>query len=103
MDPRRLNDFMKIAGALGAGFGSFGTAALLIVGFLPPGKLQSTLLAIGTLFGTICAWLSGWGTRSKGTEYQDVAEAKAMAKLSMQPPPPAASLSVAPTDPPTSA
>lgn len=88
MDPRRFNDLMKVVGGIGAGFGSFGTAALALAGFLPPGKAQVTLLAIGGLFGTICAWLSGWGTRSKGTEYQDVADAKAVAKLSIAPPAP---------------
>lgn len=72
MNVRRINDILKIVGAVAAVI-----AALTPV--LPDGQLKNALVAIG-------AFLAGIGTRAIGTEYQDVADAKAVAKTL---PPPA--------------
>jgi len=83
MDPRRINDFLKVLGAAGAMLAA-------IAPFVPP-QYAGTLAAIA-------GFLAGFGTRGFGTEYKDVAEAKV--KASMVPPP----MTVAPPavdDPPT--
>lgn len=71
MNARRINDILKIVGTVAAVI-----AALTPV--LPEGPMKAALVAVG-------AFLAGIGTRGIGTEYQDVADAKARA--SMVPPP----------------
>lgn len=69
MDPRRVNDILKLCGAIGA-------AIAAIAPFVPP-HYAAPLAAIAAFF-------AGFGTRGVGLEYKDVAEAKA--KASMVPP-----------------
>lgn len=87
MDARRMNDVMKNVGAF---FGALGTLGPILQ---KPHASVSALIAelMPTVIGAVMIWLSGWGTRSKGTEYQDVADAKAVAKaVTIAPPPMAA-------------
>lgn len=94
MDPRRQNDVLKLVGALLTGVG--------LIGPVLTKPHASTLELVGDLMTTLPLalgpFLAGLGTRGRGLEYQDVADAKAAAKLSSRPPPVS---SVAPTDPPT--
>jgi hypothetical protein len=83
VNPRRFNDIGKVIGGIATGIGSIGAALLMLAGMLPAGKLAATLV----LIGTAGAGFAGWATRAFGTEYQDVADAKAIAKASMMPPP----------------
>lgn len=81
MNARRINDVLKLVGA-------FIAAAAAFTPFLPPeyiGTFTKALASLTTLVGVIGAYLAGLGTRAAGTEYQDVADAKARA--SMMPPP----------------
>lgn len=83
MDPRRINDFLKLIGAAGAMLAA-------VAPFVPH--------QYATVIGAISAFLAGVGTRGFGLEYKDVAEAKI--KASLVPPP----MTVAPPaadDPPS--
>lgn len=78
IDKRRLNTFLEIAGVVGA----------MLVKFAPllPNGVWKDIAALVLAFG------GGIGVRSIGTEYQDIADAKAAAKASLVPPPTLASL-----------
>lgn len=94
MNARRVNDILKIVGAVVAGLALF--APVLSKPHANIGALIADLLTV--LPGALGAFAAGMGTRGFGTEYPEVTEAKMMAKLSSHPPPPS---SIAPTDPPT--
>lgn len=84
MDPRRFNDTLKIAGAIVGALGIFGPVLM---------KPHATLMELAgdlltALPGAFGMLLAGVGIRGKGLEYQDVADAKAVAKLSTFPPAP---------------
>lgn len=91
MNARRVNDTLKIVGAVVAGLALFGP--VLSKPHATIGALIADLLT--QLPGAVAAFAAGMGTRGFGTEYPDVTEAKVMAKLSSRPPPPVAE------DPPT--
>lgn len=83
MNVRRLNDFLKIAGALVGGAAVFGPVLAA-----PHASLVALIIdLIGKLPEAVALYAAGMGTRALGTEYQDVADAKAVAKASMAPPP----------------
>lgn len=85
MDARRFNDVMKIVGAIVGGVALFGP--VIAKPHASVGALVSDLLSVlPAAFGIFAA---GMGTRGMGLEYQDVADAKAIAKVSMNPPAPA--------------
>lgn len=97
MDARRFNDLLKLVGA-------FAASLVTLVPFLS-GKPAVLVAAAAATLG---AFVAGFGTRSVGTEYQAVADAKAIAKASMIPPPMAAVImtpipSRPPPPPPTEA
>lgn len=83
MNARRFNDILKIVGSLVAALALFGPI------FGKPhanlGELFTDLLTM--LPGAVAAFGAGMGTRAVGTEYQDVADAKATAKALSVPPP----------------
>ena len=85
MNPRRINDLLKLVGAVGA-------VIAAIAPFVPP-QYAGTLAAVAGFF-------AGVGTRGFGLEYKDVAEAKADAKVlaSILPPPPSATVMPPPVD-----
>jgi hypothetical protein len=85
MDARRFNDTAKIVGTAIGILGLFGP--VLMKPHASFGELLADLMA--QVPGAIGAYLAGFGTRAKGTEYQDVADAKAVAKVaaSIMPPP----------------
>lgn len=91
MNARRINDILKIVGAVVAGLALFGP--MLSKPHATIGALLADLLTV--LPGALAAFAAGMGTRGIGTEYPDVTEAKVMARLSSRPPPPATE------DPPT--
>jgi hypothetical protein len=95
MDVRRLNDVLKIAGAVVAALALF--SPVLAKEHATIGALISDLLAV--LPGALGAFAAGMGTRGFGLEYKDVAEAKVMAKVAASMAPPA--LSDRPTVPST--
>jgi hypothetical protein len=105
MDPRRINDTLKLVGAL---VGAVSGTIVALVPFLsgrPLAIASAIIAALGSLGG---AFAAGLGTRAVGTEYQDVADAKAIAKVSLMPPPMpsviiAPSLPSRPPAPPTEA
>jgi hypothetical protein len=82
VDVRRINDILKIVGGIASGVGSIGSALLMLAGLLPTGKVAAILVLIGTAGTGVAAW----ATRSLGTEYTTVTEAKV--KASLVPPPP---------------
>ena len=85
MDVRRVNDVLKVVGAVVAALALFGPV------FAHPhanmGALFSDLLAV--LPGAVGAFTAGLGTRGPGVEYTAVTEAKVMASLVPPPLPPA--------------
>lgn len=83
MDTRRLADLAKIIGSAAGAIGTFG-AALKELGLWLPSSKAATMLV---LVGSAGCGLAGWATRFIGQEYQDVADAKAVAKASVMPPP----------------
>ena len=85
MDARRWNDTLKIVGACVAGLAIF--APILARTHANWQELLSEVLV--AMPGALGAFAAGVGTRGKGLEYADVAEAKAFAKVSasMMPPP----------------
>ncbi len=84
MNPRRINDVLKLVGAVGA-------VIAAIAPFVPP-QYSGTLAAIAGFF-------AGVGTRGFGLEYKEVAEAKADAKvLASILPPPLATVAPPPVD-----
>ncbi len=99
MDARRLNDVLKLVGAV---FAAVNGTILALVPFLSgrPLAIASAIVAVcGSLGG---AYTAGLGTRAAGTEYQSIADAKAIAKASMAPPalPLTAAASAAASHPP---
>jgi hypothetical protein len=84
MDPRRVNDTLKIVGTIFGVLGLFGPVLMK--------PHATTLELIGDLLsvlpGAAGVFAAGVGTRGNGLEYADVAEAKAIAKLTTPPPPP---------------
>lgn len=84
MNVRRLNDILKIVGAVVGALGVFGPV------FAKPhasvGALIGELLTM--LPGALGIFAAGMGTRGIGQEYNDVAEAKAIAKVASIAPPP---------------
>ena len=83
MDIRRLNDTLKVAGAAIGAIATFGPVFAKTYT-----SLTEFLLALSpALVSATTIFLSGLGTRAIGTEYQDVADAKAIAKASLIPPP----------------
>jgi hypothetical protein len=96
MDFRRLNDTLTVLGMV---VGTVSTTILAIVPYLSGRPLviaSATIAALGALGG---AFAAGFGRRALGTEYQEIANAKAIAvaAASIRPPPPASS---APNVPP---
>jgi len=80
MDPRRINDTLKIVGTCAATLASLAPFIAALATVLPP-QYSAILASLG-------AFLAGLGTRGAGLEYKDVAEAKV--KASMMPPAPTA-------------
>jgi len=76
MDPRRINDTLKIVGSCAATLASLAPFVAALAAVLPP-QYAAIAAALG-------AYLAGLGTRGAGLEYRDVAEAKV--KASMVPP-----------------
>jgi hypothetical protein len=70
MNARRINDILKLVGTIAAVISAIAPFA---------GKYSAMITAAG-------AFLAGIGTRGFGVEYQDVADAKAVAKASIMPP-----------------
>ena len=96
MDARRVNDVLKIAGAVVAALALFAPVLTKAHGSIA--ELIGDVLTV--LPGALGAFAAGMGTRGFGLEYKDVAEAKVMAKVaaaSMTPPAP--TLSERPTVP----
>jgi hypothetical protein len=85
MDVRRINDVLKIAGAA---LGAVSGAILALVPFLSGRPLSIASAVVAVLSALGCSFASGLGTRAWGTEYQDIADAKARAST-MPPPSPA--------------
>lgn len=81
MNVRRINDILKLVGS------AVGVLAIFGPVFSKPhasiAELVTDLLA--RLPGALAVYAAGFGTRATGTEYQDVADAKA--KASIAPPP----------------
>lgn len=98
MNARRFNDAAKIAGTAIGILGLFGPVLMK-----PHASLADLLADLMTVMpGAIGAYLAGFGTRAKGTEYQDVADAKAIAKVATSiVPPPLPSVVAPPPVPPT--
>lgn len=84
MDPRRFNDTLKLVGALVAGLAVFAP----ILGRTHANWQALVSEVLSALPGVLAAFAAGVGTRGKGLEYESVAEAKALAKVtaSMMPP-----------------
>lgn len=78
MDPRRVNDALKILGTMTATLAALAPFVAAAAQIVPP-QYAALVTALG-------AFLAGLGTRGAGLEYRDVAEAKV--KASMVPPPP---------------
>jgi hypothetical protein len=74
MNPRRINDILKLVGSASA-------MLVALTPMLADGKAKA-------LCAAAAAFLAGIGTRGFGVEYQDVADAKAIAKSIAPPPPP---------------
>lgn len=91
MNARRVNDILKIVGAVVAALALF--SPVLAKPHATIGALIADLLTV--LPGALGAFAAGMGTRGVGLEYQEVADAKAVAKMSSHPPPAAVE------DPPT--
>jgi hypothetical protein len=86
IDPRRFNDVIKIAGSAVGAVALFGPVIAK-----PHASLSALLLdMLAVLPAAVGLFMAGLGTRGKGLEYQDVADAKAVAKVaaSILPPPP---------------
>jgi hypothetical protein len=83
MDTRRLNDVLKIGGAVCTGVAMLGPVFARTYATWT----EFATVALPAVFGAVMAFVSGLGTRAIGTEYQDVADAKAIAKASLMPPP----------------
>lgn len=94
MNARRFNDILKIVGAVVAALAL--VSPVLAKPHATVGALIADLLTV--LPGALGAFAAGMGTRGFGLEYQEVADAKAVAKLSTFPPPPS---NISPIDPPT--
>jgi hypothetical protein len=90
-NPRRFNDTSKLIGA--AGGLSVLLAPVLAQNYASFGAMLQACAVV--IAGAFLTFLAGLGTRSPGTEYTEVAEAKV--KASMMPPAPPGS--VAPTPP----
>jgi hypothetical protein len=99
MDARRFNDTMKLVGALGTGLALFSPVLLD-----PPADAYHLVLKLlASVPAAMLAFCAGVGTRGKGQEYSDVAEAKAIAKMaSMSPPPNLSDRPTIPSVPPVS-
>jgi hypothetical protein len=83
MNPRRQNDLMKLLGAFATGLAVFNP-----IFSKPFVSIQALLWAMLPLLSVaITAFIAGLGTRGRGLEYEDVAEAKVIQKLSSAPPP----------------
>jgi hypothetical protein len=93
MDARRLNDVLKLVGAIVAAVNGTILALVPFLSGRPLAVASAVVAVIGSLGG---AYTAGFGTRAAGTEYQSIADAKAIAKVSMMPPPMAAA-AAAPT------
>lgn len=83
MNFRRLNDVLKVVGAFVGALALFGPV------LQTPHPNVAALIGdiLGKLPAALAIYAAGIGTRALGTEYQDVADAKAIAKASMMPPP----------------
>ena len=83
MNARRFNDILKIVGALVGGLAVFGPVIAA-----PHASFAALLADIASkLPEALGLYAAGMGTRAAGTEYQDVADAKATAKALSVPPP----------------
>lgn len=90
MDQRRVNDVLKNAGAF---IGALATLGPILQ--KPHASVTALIVElVPALVGAVMIWLSGLGTRAPGTEYQAVADAKAIAKVVTIAPPPMAALLV---------
>ena len=84
MDVRRVNDVLKIVGAVVAGLALFGPV------FSHEHATMSALIGdiLTVLPGALGAFAAGFGTRGLGTEYKSVVEAQVLASLAPPPVPP---------------